>query len=158
MTLLGTLALWLALLVGVWGALAGFVGGLKDRPDLARSARNAVFAMIRRPPRRRRFARVGVVPARLQRRVRRRLHQPQSADLLHLVGLVRRPKGEPPVLGDRAVGVRVACSGVDPAAPSRAPPLRGGRRVGRRGLLHLRYAVRASESDRKSTRLNSSHT
>jgi cytochrome c-type biogenesis protein CcmF len=45
MTLLGTLALWLALLVGVWGALAGFVGGLKDRPDLARSARNAVFAM-----------------------------------------------------------------------------------------------------------------
>src|SRR5881628_2209333 len=45
MTLLGNLALWLALLVGVWGALAGFVGGLKDRPDLARSARNAVFAM-----------------------------------------------------------------------------------------------------------------
>jgi len=45
MTLLGTLALWLALLVGVWGTLAGFVGGLKDRPDLARSARNAVFAM-----------------------------------------------------------------------------------------------------------------
>src|SRR6266581_7400422 len=45
MTLLGTLALWLALLVGVWGALAGFVGGLKDRPDLARSARHAVFAL-----------------------------------------------------------------------------------------------------------------
>src|SRR3989454_3881111 len=45
MTLLGTVALWLALLVGVWGALAGFVGGLKDRPDLARSARNAVFAV-----------------------------------------------------------------------------------------------------------------
>ena len=45
MTLLGTLALWLALLVGVWGALAGFVGGLKDRADLACSARNAVFAM-----------------------------------------------------------------------------------------------------------------
>src|SRR5882672_6076004 len=45
MTLLGTLALWLALLVGIWGALAGFVGGLKDRPDLGRSARHAVFAM-----------------------------------------------------------------------------------------------------------------
>src|SRR5947208_1548195 len=45
MTLLGNLALWLALLVGSWGALAGFVGGLKDRPDLARSARHAVFAM-----------------------------------------------------------------------------------------------------------------
>src|SRR5882724_5022975 len=45
MTLLGNLALWLAVLVGVWGALAGFVGGLKDRPDLARSARHAVFAM-----------------------------------------------------------------------------------------------------------------
>src|SRR6266404_3192703 len=45
MTLLGNLALWLAVLVGIWGALAGFVGGLKDRPDLARSARHAVFAM-----------------------------------------------------------------------------------------------------------------
>src|SRR5882762_3353533 len=45
MTLLGNLALWVALLVGIWGALAGFVGGLKDRPDLARSARRAVFAM-----------------------------------------------------------------------------------------------------------------
>ena len=45
MTLLGTLALWLALLVGIWGALAGFVGGLNDRPDLAHSARHAVFAM-----------------------------------------------------------------------------------------------------------------
>src|SRR2546425_8874270 len=45
MTLLGTVAVWLALRVGVWGALAGFVGGLKDRPDLARSARNAVFSM-----------------------------------------------------------------------------------------------------------------
>src|SRR6266542_2668233 len=45
MTVLGTLALWVAFLVGVWGALAGIVGGLKGRPDLARSARHAVFAM-----------------------------------------------------------------------------------------------------------------
>src|ERR1043166_5879453 len=47
MTLLGTLALWLAFLLGVWGALAGFVGGLATppRPDLARSSRHAVFAM-----------------------------------------------------------------------------------------------------------------
>src|SRR6266487_4043216 len=45
MTLLGSLALWLALLVAIWGALAGFVGGLKGRPDLARSARHAVFAL-----------------------------------------------------------------------------------------------------------------
>src|SRR5947207_745040 len=47
MTLLGTLALSLAFLLGVWGALAGFMGGLATppRPDLARSARHAVFAM-----------------------------------------------------------------------------------------------------------------
>jgi cytochrome c-type biogenesis protein CcmF len=45
MTVLGTLALWVAFLVGVWGALAGIVGGLKGRPDLAHSARHAVFAM-----------------------------------------------------------------------------------------------------------------
>src|SRR5947207_2066142 len=43
----GTLALWLAFVLGVWGALAGFMGGLATppRPDLARSARHAVFAL-----------------------------------------------------------------------------------------------------------------
>src|SRR5437667_359071 len=45
MTVLGTIGLWLAFLLGVWGALAGIVGGLAERPDLARSARHAVFAM-----------------------------------------------------------------------------------------------------------------
>src|SRR5881394_4000160 len=45
MTVLGNLALWLALLVRVWGALAGFIGGLQGRSDLAHSARRAVFAM-----------------------------------------------------------------------------------------------------------------
>ncbi len=45
MTVLGDLALWVALLVGLWGALAGIVGGLKGRPDLQHSARHAVFAL-----------------------------------------------------------------------------------------------------------------
>src|SRR6058998_563730 len=45
MTLLGNLALWLALLVGIWGALAGFVGGARGQPELGQSARHAVFAM-----------------------------------------------------------------------------------------------------------------
>src|SRR3990172_7742375 len=45
MTVLGSLCLWLALLVGVWGAWAGVVGGLKGRRDLQRSAQHAVFAM-----------------------------------------------------------------------------------------------------------------
>src|ERR1700758_5239969 len=45
MTLLGSLCLWLAFLIGIWGALTGFLGGLRDRPDLQRSARNAVLAM-----------------------------------------------------------------------------------------------------------------
>src|SRR5216117_3474708 len=45
MTVLGGLCLWLAFLVGVWGALAGFVGGWQGRRDLQQSARNAVFAM-----------------------------------------------------------------------------------------------------------------
>ncbi len=45
MTVLGNLCLWLALLVGVWGALAGLVGGLKGRRDLQQSAQHAVFAM-----------------------------------------------------------------------------------------------------------------
>src|SRR5207244_5193117 len=45
MTVLGDRGLWIALRVGIWGALAGFVGGLKARPDLAESARHAVFVM-----------------------------------------------------------------------------------------------------------------
>src|SRR5713226_1985906 len=45
MTLLGTLALWMAFLLGLWGAVAGFAGGGTGRPDLQQSARHAVFAM-----------------------------------------------------------------------------------------------------------------
>src|SRR6266581_4379142 len=44
MTVLGGLCLWLAFLLGVWGALAGFVGGRSGRRDLEQSARHAVFA------------------------------------------------------------------------------------------------------------------
>src|SRR5881628_478889 len=46
MTVLGNLALWVAFLVGIWGALTGFAGGRTGRPDLQRSARHAVFAMF----------------------------------------------------------------------------------------------------------------
>src|SRR5258706_11553589 len=46
MTLLGSIALWLALLMGLWGAVTGFAGGLQGRSDLQRSARHAVFAMF----------------------------------------------------------------------------------------------------------------
>src|SRR5213076_3283371 len=45
MTVLGNLCLWLAFLVGIWGALAGFVGGARGQPELGRSARHAVLAM-----------------------------------------------------------------------------------------------------------------
>ena len=46
MTLLGSLSLWLAFLVGLWGAITGFVGGAQQRPDLQHSARNATFALF----------------------------------------------------------------------------------------------------------------
>src|SRR5881296_2917322 len=45
MTVLGNLCLWLAFLAGIWGALAGFVGGVRGQPELRQSARHAVFAM-----------------------------------------------------------------------------------------------------------------
>src|SRR5690348_13905506 len=45
MTVLGNLAQWLAFLIGLWGALAGFAGGLTGRADLGHSAHRAVFAM-----------------------------------------------------------------------------------------------------------------
>ncbi|HET8712564.1 MAG TPA: heme lyase CcmF/NrfE family subunit [Gemmatimonadales bacterium] len=45
MTLLGHLSLWLAFLVGLWGAITGFVGGAQKRPDLQQSSRHAAFAL-----------------------------------------------------------------------------------------------------------------
>src|SRR6266545_7240616 len=46
MPLLGHFALWLAFLVGLWGAVTGFAGGLQRRADLQQSARHAVFALF----------------------------------------------------------------------------------------------------------------
>ncbi len=46
MTLLGSLALWVALLLGIWGAVTGFAGGRLGRPDLQASSRRAVYAMF----------------------------------------------------------------------------------------------------------------
>jgi len=46
MALLGHLSLWLAFLVGLWGAITGFVGGVQNRADLQQSARNATFALF----------------------------------------------------------------------------------------------------------------
>ncbi len=46
MSLLGHLSLWLAFLVGLWGAITGFVGGAQHRSDLQQSARNATFALF----------------------------------------------------------------------------------------------------------------
>jgi cytochrome c biogenesis factor len=44
--LLGQLALWLALLLGVWGVALGFGGSGHDRPDLEESARRATVALV----------------------------------------------------------------------------------------------------------------
>jgi cytochrome c-type biogenesis protein CcmF len=46
MTLLGSLALWLAFFVGLWGGVTGFAGGAQGRADLQQSARHAVFVMF----------------------------------------------------------------------------------------------------------------
>src|SRR5438876_4753883 len=46
MSLLGHLSLWPPFLVGLWGAITGFVGGAQHRPDLQQSARNATFALF----------------------------------------------------------------------------------------------------------------
>jgi len=46
MSLLGHLSLWLAFLVGLWGAITGFAGGVQQRRDLQQSARHATFALF----------------------------------------------------------------------------------------------------------------
>ena len=43
MTILGNLALWVALLVALWGAVMGFAGGAQGRADLQASATRAMY-------------------------------------------------------------------------------------------------------------------
>ena len=45
MTLLGQFALWLGLMAAVWGAVVGFGGRWKDRPDLARTTIGSSYAL-----------------------------------------------------------------------------------------------------------------
>ncbi|MGH7675248.1 MAG: cytochrome c biogenesis protein CcsA, partial [Gemmatimonadales bacterium] len=45
MTTLGNLALWIALLVGLWGVVMGITGARTGRPELQRSAGHAVLAL-----------------------------------------------------------------------------------------------------------------
>src|SRR5713101_3404441 len=45
MTLLGSLALWVAFLLGAWGAITGFLGGARGRADLIASSRHAAYAL-----------------------------------------------------------------------------------------------------------------
>jgi cytochrome c-type biogenesis protein CcmF len=45
MTILGQLALWLALLVGTWGAVVGVLGGRRNDPSLIQSARRTTYVL-----------------------------------------------------------------------------------------------------------------
>jgi cytochrome c-type biogenesis protein CcmF len=45
MTILGQLALWLALLLGAWGAVVGYLGGRRGDPALIQSARRTTYAL-----------------------------------------------------------------------------------------------------------------
>ena len=46
MTLLGEIALWIALPVALWGAILSYVGGKKERGDLVLSGERAVYALL----------------------------------------------------------------------------------------------------------------
>jgi cytochrome c-type biogenesis protein CcmF len=45
-TILGQLALWLALLVAVWGSVVGIIGGVQGRAELMQSARRTAYALL----------------------------------------------------------------------------------------------------------------
>ena len=46
MTILGQLALWLALLLSAWGAVVGYLGGRRGDPALIQSARRTTYALM----------------------------------------------------------------------------------------------------------------
>ena len=45
MTILGQIALWVALLLAAWGTVVGFLGGRRGTPELIQSARRTVYAL-----------------------------------------------------------------------------------------------------------------
>jgi len=45
-TILGQLALWLALLMAAWGSVIGLLGGIQKRPELVQSARRTSYALF----------------------------------------------------------------------------------------------------------------
>jgi cytochrome c-type biogenesis protein CcmF len=46
MTILGQIALWLALLLAAWGSAVGILGGIRQRPALMQSARRTSYALF----------------------------------------------------------------------------------------------------------------
>ena len=46
MTILGQIALWLALLLAVWGSAVGILGGIRQRPALMQSARRTSYSLF----------------------------------------------------------------------------------------------------------------
>ena len=46
MTLLGQFCLWIALLIGTWGAVVGFSGRWQGRPALAEAVIRSVYAVF----------------------------------------------------------------------------------------------------------------
>jgi Cytochrome c biogenesis factor len=46
MTLLGQFCLWIAILVGTWGAIVGFSGRWQGRPALAEAVIRSVYAVF----------------------------------------------------------------------------------------------------------------
>ena len=94
LTDLGNIALWIALLIGLWGERRGVRGRADEASGPGRrSPERAIFALWGPDGARGGGADARPADARLQRRVRGGVHQPQPADLLHVVGVLRRAEG-----------------------------------------------------------------
>ena len=102
MTDLGNIALWIALLIGIWGSAVAFTAGRTGRAELAASAERSVFVM---------WGLLAIASAALMRALLAHDFTVEYVAaytsrnlprLLHLVGVLRGAEGVAAVLGDRA--------------------------------------------------------
>ena len=106
MTLLGQFALWVAFLIGSFGAILSFSGRWQDRPDLERVVIRSVYAVA---------AALLVASISLWKGLFAHdfnieyvcgLHLPQPPDLLPRVGVLGRAEGLAALLGGRPLDLR----------------------------------------------------
>ena len=105
MTLLGQFCLWIAILVGAWGAVVGFSGRWQGRPALAEAVIRSVYAVLGLMVVATICLWQGLISHDFNIEYVAGIHLPQPADLFHRLGLLGGSEGFAAVLGGSSLAL-----------------------------------------------------